>query len=162
MSNPKIVPDSLFETHLNVRDLDRAMDFYRDVVGLEHAYTSPQRQVAFFWIGGRGQSMLGLWAGGISPNTLKLHVAFRVDLESVLEAPSHLRACGVEPLDFFGNPANEPSVIGWMPAASVFFQDPDANLLEFIAMLPDAPRAEAGVMTYSNWQTLRNQGHAEG
>ena len=65
MSDPKIVPNNLFETHLNVRDLDRAMDFYRDVVGLEHAYTLPQREVAFFWIGGRGQSMLGLWAGGI-------------------------------------------------------------------------------------------------
>ena len=48
-------------------------------------------------------------------------------------------------------------MIGWMPAASVFFQDPDANLLEFIAMLPDAPRAEAGVMTYSNWQALHNR-----
>ena len=60
----KIVPNNLFETHLNVRDLDRAMEFYRDVVGLEHAYTLPQREAAFFSIGGRGQShawSLGRW-----------------------------------------------------------------------------------------------------
>jgi lactoylglutathione lyase len=50
---------------------------------------------------------------------------------------------GVEPLDFHGQPTNEPSVIGWMPAASVFFNDPDGHLLEYLAMPPHEPRPEA-------------------
>jgi len=32
-------------------------------------------------------------------------------------------------------------VLAWMPAVSVYFRDPDYNLLEFIMMLPGpAPR----------------------
>jgi hypothetical protein len=33
-----------------------------------------------------------------------------------------------------------------MPAASVFFHDPDGHLLEYLAMLPHQPRPEAGVV----------------
>jgi len=57
-----MVPISgLYETHLTVSDLDRSVTFYRDVVGLELAHTVPKRHAAFFWIGGRDRSMLGLW-----------------------------------------------------------------------------------------------------
>ena len=41
----------LFETHLNVRDLEKSIAFYRDVMGLELAYDLEARRVAFFWIG---------------------------------------------------------------------------------------------------------------
>ena len=37
------MPDGLFESHLDVRDLDRSIAFYRDVVGLDLAYVHPQR-----------------------------------------------------------------------------------------------------------------------
>jgi lactoylglutathione lyase len=70
---------SLFETHLNVRDLGRSIAFYTNVVGLECAHVDQQRQVAFFWIGGHGHTMLGLWSGGSAPNAMRLHIAFRVD-----------------------------------------------------------------------------------
>jgi lactoylglutathione lyase len=46
---------------------------------------------------------------------------------------------------------DEPVVIGWMPAASVFFTDPDGHLLEYLAMLQEAPRPERGVVRYSEW-----------
>jgi lactoylglutathione lyase len=144
-------PHALFETHLDVRDLDRSLDFHRAVVGLELAHVLPERQVAFMWIGGRGRAMLGLWAGSASPNAMRLHVAFARDLDAVLAAPSALRAAGVEPLDFHGWPTAEPSVIGWMPAASVFFRDPDGHRLEPLAMLPHQPRPEAGVVPYGAW-----------
>ena len=42
-------------------------------------------------------------------------------------------------------------MIGWMPAASVFFHDPDHHLLEHLAMLPHEPRPEAGVVPYRAW-----------
>ena len=41
----------------------------------------------------------------------------------------------------------------WMPAASLYFNDPDGNLLEFIAMLPEAQRPEMGIVTWSEWLT---------
>ena len=133
------------------RDLERSITFYRDIVGLEFAYRLAEREVAFFWIGGHGHSMLGLWSGSPTPNAMRLHVAFALDLDAVLAVPSVLRRSGVEPLDFHGRPATEPSVIGWMPAASVFFNDPDGHLLEYLAMLPHHPRPEAGVVPYGEW-----------
>jgi lactoylglutathione lyase len=38
-----------------------------------------------------------------------------------------------------------------MPAVSVYFADPDDHLLEYLAMLPDEPRPDIGVVTYSEW-----------
>jgi lactoylglutathione lyase len=66
----------LFETHLTVRDLATSVAFYQDIVGLELAFTLPERRVAFFWIGGRGQAMLGVWEVGDAPNGMRLHFAF--------------------------------------------------------------------------------------
>jgi lactoylglutathione lyase len=57
----------------------------------------------------------------------------------------------VAPLSFFAEEADEPSVIGWMPAAAVYFLDPDGHMVEYLAMLDDAPRPEAGIATWSDW-----------
>jgi lactoylglutathione lyase len=101
----------LFETHLNVTDLDRAIAFYRDTLGLRMAYISSSRQVAFFWIGDDGSAMLGLWAAGTGPQRLALHTAFRASLEGVVAAPRALRSAGITPLDFDGQPTDEPVVL---------------------------------------------------
>ena len=42
-------------------------------------------------------------------------------------------------------------MIGWMPAASVFFHDRDGHLLEYLAMLPHVPRPQASIVPYSDW-----------
>jgi len=147
-------PAALFETHLPVADLDRSVAFYRDVVGLELAYAAPARQVAFMWIGGRGRSMLGLWAGSASPSSMRLHLAFRVEPAAVMAAVEGLARQGVTPLDLWARPTSQPSVIAWMPAVSVFFHDPDGHLLEYLAPLDAAPRPEAGNITWSDWQSL--------
>jgi lactoylglutathione lyase len=146
----------LFEAHLTVTDLDRSIAFYREVVGLELAQQLPERGVAFFWCGAHGDSMLGLWSLGSMPMSLRLHVAFAVDLDDVLAAPQLLSESGVQPLSFFGAPAKEPSVIGWMPAAALYFLDPDGHQLEYIAMLDQPPRSDLGVVSWSEWPSSRD------
>ena len=141
----------LFETHLTVRDLDRSTAFYRDVVGLPLAHEETDRGAVFFWIGEPGRAMLGIWSTGSAPIDLALHVAFATSLKGVLDAGARLRAQGVTPLSFFAVEAEEPSVIGWMPAAAVYFRDPDGHLLEYLAMLDSRPRPELGILSWSEW-----------
>jgi lactoylglutathione lyase len=141
----------LFETHLTVADLGRSVEFYRDLVGLEVALELPERGAAFLWIGAPGEAMLGLWSLGSAPMALSLHVAFRVSLEDVMNACESLRSRGVTPLSFFATETSEPSVIGWMPAAAVYFRDPDGHLLEYLAMLDDAPAPDRGIIPWSEW-----------
>ena len=142
----------LFETHLGVSDLSRSVAFYRDLVGLPVAWEEPDRGAAFLWIGEPGQAMLGLWTLGSAPIGLSLHVAFAAELQDVVRACDRLRESGVTPLSFFGSEADEPSVIGWMPAASVYLRDPDGNLLEYLAMLDAEPRPDLGILPWSQWQ----------
>ena len=141
----------LYETHLTVGDLGRSVAFYRDVVGLPLALEVPERAAAFLWVGDRERSMLGLWSLGSAPMGLSLHVAFDVALDDLLEAPERLRANGVTPLSFFGEETTEPSVIGWMPAAAVYFRDPDGHLLEYLAILGSEPHPERGILPWSQW-----------
>ena len=146
--------EGLFETHITVRDVQRSIAFYRDVVGLDVGMVQTERSAAFFWVGGRGRSMMGVFALGACPLTMQHHVAFQIKLEDVLAAPLRLRSAGITPLGGGREPIHEPIVFAWMPAASVFFEDPDGNLLEYISMLPDAPRPEFGLVSWSEWRAI--------
>ncbi len=152
--------EGLFEAHISVRDVQRSIAFYRDVVGLELGIAQPERPAAFFWVGGRGRSMMGIFGIGSGALAKQHHVAFQVKLEDVLAAPQRLRSAGITPFGGQREPINEPIVFAWMPAASVFFDDPDGNVLEYIAMLPDPPRPELGteygrgVVSWSEWRRL--------
>lgn len=139
-----IVPiQGLWETHLTVADLDRSIGFYRDVVGLTLAHIVPERHAAFFWICQPRQAMLGLWSVHTSPMAMRLRYPFQVTLEHVQASVAALRQAGLQPVSGSGGrPTGEPEVIPWIPAASVYFRDPDGHLLEFIAMLPEPPRPQ--------------------
>jgi lactoylglutathione lyase len=146
----------LFETHINVRDLDRSVAFYRDVVGLELAGRGEERRVAFFWTSPGKDSMLGIWETGTSPIHPRLHFALRVTLTDLLGAPARLREHAVTPLDFDLEETDEPSAIGWMPAAAVFFADPDGHSVEYLALLDEPSDPEIGVVPYSTWRATRD------
>jgi lactoylglutathione lyase len=141
----------LFEAHVLVSDVERSIEFYRDVIGLPLALKLPERAAAFFWIGGPGQSMIGVWSMGSAPMGFSQHVALGASLSDVLVACDALRARGVTPLSFFGTETAEPSVIGWMPAAAVYLRDPDGNLIEYLAMLDQPAQAERGIIPWSLW-----------
>ena len=40
-----------------------------------------------------------------------------------------------------------------MPAAAVYFRDPDGHLLEYLAMLNEDPQPERGIVPWSQWVT---------
>lgn len=151
----RMVPiGGLYEAHLSVRDLGRSIAFYRDVLGLPLAHTVPARGAAFFWVPAPGTGMLGLWSSGTAPMQVRLHIAFRVALSDVEASIPALEAAGLMPEDGDGVPIDEPVVIAWMPAASVYFKDPDGHSLEFIAILGDAPRPDLGRLPLSKWRAL--------
>jgi lactoylglutathione lyase len=147
--------DRLFEAHLAVADLDASVAFYRDRVGLELAHVIPARQAAFLWIGSRGNAMLGLWAAGSGPQKTTMHVAFATTIDDVIAAPRTLQSAGITALDFDGQPTHEPVVLAWMPAAAVYFRDPDGHLLEYVSMLADDACPKAGIVTWREWTGTR-------
>jgi len=131
----------LYETHVPVASTESSAKFYVDVVGLEFAYRDPVRDIVFLWIGTGRRSMLGLWGptttyGG---NPHRCHFAIELPLPELLVAGERLNSLGVSTRNFAGEETTEPSVIGWMPSAQLYFRDLDGHSLEFIALLDDEP-----------------------
>lgn len=135
---------------MQVRDVARAVMFYRDIVGLETAKEDPAQNMAVMWLGKAKESTLALWGTGNSPFIATSQITLNADLADVTSAPLRLRAKGVAAMDFAGNPADEPYVIGWLPAAAVYFLDPDGNSVELRALLSEPPRE--GLFVWSDWQ----------
>ena len=133
----------LYETHLPVANTEKSAQFYQEVVRLEFAYRDPGRDIVFLWIGTERRSMLGLWG----PTTLRgkdphpCHFAIALSLPELIEAGARLNRLGIATSNFAGEETAEPSVIGWMPSAQLYFRDPDQHSLEFIALLDDPPDA---------------------
>ena len=131
----------LYETHLSVADTDASQTFYTRVVGLKFAHRDRTRDIIFLWAGEHRRSMVGLWG----PSTTygrdfhTSHLAFAISLAELLAAGERLRCSGVTCQDFRGEQTNEPSVIGWMPSAQLYFRDPDGHSVEVIALLDDTP-----------------------
>jgi lactoylglutathione lyase len=148
----------LYETHLPVEDTNAASRFYQEIIGLRFAYRDPIRDIVFLWADSKEKSMLGLWGphtaygrqNGIAQHC---HVAFSLSLDELFAVIVKLKANNIETLDFDGKKTHEPSVIGWMPSAQIYFRDPDGHLLEFISILRDPPNADF-IGSYSEWKKM--------
>lgn len=149
----------LYETHLTVRNLQHSIQFYRDLLGLNLAREITPPGIAFFWLGEAGSSMLGLWEIAASPLQQIGHFAFRVRLADIMQAVGKLQAANIQPLGFHGEPVDEPIVIGWMPAVSVYFRDPDGNSLEYLSMLDANGDINDGILPLSEW--IKRHGEAK-
>jgi len=144
----------LFETHINVRNLAESVAFYRDVLELEFAYEQPHRKVAFFWIGGYNQHMLGVWEKP-EDEIQRQHFAFRVSVEDMRNAKQYLLDRALTPRNFLNDGTQDPMVFGWMPAVAIYFQDPDGHSLEYIAPLEGKPQPDLGVISWDEWEALQ-------
>lgn len=152
----------LYETHLNVENLERSIDFYKNVLGLEFCHLEEKRRIAFFWIGQPKEYMLGLWEKPKVESDLstiaqgyrmeKRHFAFRCKADDVLlKSVDWLKERNLEPYNFLKDDTAKPMVFAWMPALAIYFDDPDGNVLEFIAVLPGTAKPELGVISYEEW-----------
>lgn len=119
--------DAIGQIHISVKDLPRAVAFYRDVLGITLLFEVPGQPMAFFDCGG-----IRLYLG--KPESPDFHsspvVYYRV--EEINEAHSALAARGVE---FEGAPhivhKTEDSEL-WMAG----FRDPDGNYLCLMSEIP--------------------------
>jgi len=148
----------LYETHLPVTNTEIAKAFYTEIVGLPFAYRDPTRDIVFLWATSKEQGMIGLWGPGTvygreNGIARKCHVAFAFSLDQLLAAIEKLNKHGIEILGFGGDKTQEPTVIGWMPSAQIYFRDPDGHMLEFICILPDPPKPTF-IGLYSEWKKL--------
>jgi len=151
----------LYEVHLPVIDLDRAVEFYVNKLGFEFGFgRSDGSSALLLYTEARQRWMLGLFRVDslVHRSAAEYHISFRIAEEHVDSMVPWLRERGIEtehaPRAPVQGPMKEPIVHGWMPAAAVFFRDPDGHLLEFIADLADAPRPEFLYRPLSEWRAL--------
>lgn len=149
-----------YEVHLPVADADRAIDFYVTKLGFELGFRKNESSALLLYKKGDLRWMLGLFrpASIIDDSQRRQHISFRVAEDDVDEMIPFLREREIDPIHPpaapVQGPMNEPIVHGWMPAAAVFFKDPDGHLLELIAELSDPPRPEILYQPLSEWRAL--------
>ena len=159
----------LFETHLQVRNLESSMEFYEKVLGLELGLKEESRRVALYWIGGKTKGALGLWEKppwtsetNADDQIVTQHFAFEIDLADLGRVVASMKQRGIELCNFFGEATDVASVFGWFPAASIYFNDPDGHLLEFVAKLPGKAKPEIGVVSMDEWNRLYQSANSPG
>lgn len=138
----------LYEIHVQVSDVARSMRFYQKL-GLQLA--SQEDNTAFMWIVPR-QSWIGLWQAEI-PHIASKHLAFQIDYADMQRAFAWLMQLGITPVRHKEFEPIEPVVRPRQANCSVYFNDPDNNLLELICNLPAAPR-DLPMMYLSEWEKL--------
>jgi catechol-2,3-dioxygenase len=142
----------IYETHINVENLETSIEFYQNVLGLEKCGYNDERRIAFFWVGKPQEYMLGLWEKPKS-EIVKMHFAFRCDKEDILNnSISFLKERNLKPYNFLKDNKEIPMVFSWMPALAIYFDDPDGHCLEFISILEGQPKPELGIITFDEWE----------
>ncbi|MBC2844960.1 VOC family protein [Winogradskyella flava] len=144
----------LYETHLFVENLERSIDFYTNVMGLELCRVNDYRPTAFFWIGEPKQQMLGLWEKPKDQIDIR-HFAFECDPDWVLnESIAFLKQHNLNFWNFLQDGKEQPMVFSWMPAIAIYFNDPDGHELEFIGILDGDSKPVNTVLSYEEWKAL--------
>jgi predicted enzyme related to lactoylglutathione lyase len=100
------------------RDLERAVDFYGNTLGLQRSVYMPERHFAEFETGNLTLNLMNAQAMGLEHNTLRNALALHVD--DVVAARSTLESRGVT----FAGETFDTGV-----CHMAFFQDPDGNSL---------------------------------
>lgn len=148
----------LYETHLFVENLERSIEFYSEILGLKLCRYGEERRTAFFWIGKDKQSMLGLWEKPKEEIDVR-HFAFECDPEWIEnESLNYLKSRNIKSWNFLNDGTEGPIVFVWMPAISIYFNDPDGHDLEFIGVLEGEVKSnqEKRIFSYEEWQVMKD------
>ena len=133
------------ELVLEVRDLDAARRFYRDVLGLEETLYGEGAEGRYWYLVG-DTARLGLWteqvglAGG--RGGAHVHYAFNVGDDEIDPLKQRIEAAGAE--------VEGPIQLG--PGRAIYVTDPDGNVVEFwsqdMAAYTEGARAGGGQGTF--------------
>lgn len=155
-SSSKPIHHGHYEVSLPVTDLERSVSFYVEKLGFEVGFWAEERSVVYLWFT-EAETRWGLILFRVDTVVRRHgadHISFRVAEDDVDRMVPWLRERGIEPLiPVTGEPMEEPMVITWMPAAAVFFEDPDGNLIELTADLSDPPEQKARGIPLSEWRS---------
>jgi len=122
----------IYEVAIRVKDPARAEAFYKEQLGLEEGIRDASRNWLFLRAGGNAGMIVLQEDKGDWPTQ---HFAFTVAEKEIENAAQALRDKGVAVTD--------PFFHEWMPAKSVYFQDPDGHDLELCAPMEPGPRKES-------------------
>lgn len=150
----------LFETHINVSNYEASAAFYEKLLNIIPLHEDRVRKSKFYWVGQPGEAMLGIRENYPTPLVQRQHFAFRVDLADLTQAKTYLAGLGIEASNFFGDIPDSPDdlvVFPFMPAVSIYFDDPDGHSVELIAMLNDSARPELELMNWRQWNELHGR-----
>jgi predicted enzyme related to lactoylglutathione lyase len=115
------------QIHISVADIDRAVAFYRDVLGLAFLFQVPGQKMAFFDCGG-----VRLYLGVPSDPKYRSNALLYYTVGDIDAAYESLAAKGVEFL-------SEPRVIHRTDASELWmagFQDPEGNYAQIMCEKP--------------------------
>jgi len=113
----------IYEVAIRVNDLPRAEKFYREVLELEIGIRDDRRNWLFLRAGGNAGMIVLQEDKGEWP---KQHFAFTIDQADLKAAANMLQAKGVA--------VEGPVTHDWMNGVSLYFEDPDGNALELLAL----------------------------
>jgi len=113
----------VYEIAVRVRDLARAEPFYLAVLGLKEGLRDKRRNWLFMYAGDKAGMVVLQEDKSDWP---RQHFAFTVSESDMSAAEKILREKGVD--------VSGPVVHAWMNAVSLYFNDPDGNELELIAL----------------------------
>lgn len=112
----------VYEVAVRVKDLSLAEAFYREILGLEEGLRDERRKWLFLRAGGDAGMVVLQEDKGEWPVQ---HFAFVVDYAHIDSAAKSLQSRGIA--------VHGPVFHEWMPATSLYFQDPDGHDLELCA-----------------------------
>ncbi len=133
-SSGAVALSQISQISVPVRDLERAIGFYRDALGMKHLFTVPG--MSFFDCGGI-RLMLSV------PETAELDHPSSIIYFNVADIRSAHAVLGSRGVKF----ENEPHVVARMPDYELWmshFRDSEDNLLSIMSEAPRGRTAQAG------------------
>ena len=124
--------EGLDHVGLAVRDVERSIRWYQEVLGLERAFEEAWGDYpAVLAAGGTGVALFSTRGAPVEPSTMHslTHVGFRASRRGYEGARAELAAQGVEFRE-------SDHTVAW----SMYVQDPDGHLIEITTYEPPAAR----------------------